>query len=98
MSNGPNAQSPTSGGGGFSGQGASAGGGQGQPVQLSKPKLAQFRYGREEMLALYTSDIDQPPEANEFSSLFREKPIEPINLTAVTEEEQVGASPCIVYE
>ncbi|XP_065187643.1 GRB10-interacting GYF protein 2-like isoform X5 [Sycon ciliatum] len=86
--NGPNAQSPMSGG---AGQGL---GQAQQPPVLSRPILAEQRYGKEEMLALHSIQAAQPPEAVEFSSLFRDKPIDPINLTAVTEEEQklIGAT------
>ena len=90
MSNGPNAQSPTSPGGGLASHVGP--GGQGQPVQLSKPKLAEYRYGREEMLALYMSEDKPPAGASKFSGLFRDKPIDPISQSAVTEEEQVGGT------
>ncbi|XP_054709856.1 GRB10-interacting GYF protein 2-like [Uloborus diversus] len=53
-----------------------------------KYRLAEFRYGREEMLALIPKDPDLPEDLKEFPHLVRDKFQVPLALTPVTEEEQ----------
>ncbi|XP_069548072.1 GRB10-interacting GYF protein 2 isoform X3 [Brachyistius frenatus] len=88
------------GGGGGGGGGSSSGGGGGgssnavaspplSPV-LPKYKLADYRYGREEMLALYVKDNKIPIDLHdkEFLPILQEEPLPPLALVSFTEEEQ----------
>uniref|UniRef100_A0A673ZRZ6 GRB10 interacting GYF protein 1 n=1 Tax=Salmo trutta TaxID=8032 RepID=A0A673ZRZ6_SALTR len=57
---------------------------------MPKSKLADYRYGREEMLALYIKD-DKPPEDmqdKEFAAIMQDEPVQPLALEPLTEEEQ----------
>ncbi|XP_041707033.2 GRB10-interacting GYF protein 1-like isoform X2 [Coregonus clupeaformis] len=58
---------------------------------MPKSKLADYRYGREEMLALYIKD-DKPPEDimqdKEFAAILQDEPVQPLALEPLTEEEQ----------
>uniref|UniRef100_A0A671Z0A0 GRB10 interacting GYF protein 2 n=1 Tax=Sparus aurata TaxID=8175 RepID=A0A671Z0A0_SPAAU len=81
-------------GGGGSGSG---GGGSGCMVAspplspaLPKYKLADYRYGREEMLALYVKDNKIPIDLHdkEFLPILQEEPLPPLALVSFTEEEQ----------
>ncbi|MGH0136175.1 UNVERIFIED_CONTAM: hypothetical protein FKN15_059734, partial [Acipenser sinensis] len=58
---------------------------------LPKYKLADYRYGREEMLALYVKDNKIPLglQDKEFLSILQEEPLPPLALVPFTEEEQV---------
>lgn len=64
---------------------------------LSKPQLAEHRYGREEMLALFDiSSCNLPPESlKELSMVFNDKPQTPLSLQQMSEEETVCF--CIQY-
>ncbi|KAM4820520.1 LOW QUALITY PROTEIN: GRB10-interacting GYF protein 1 [Thomomys bottae] len=55
-----------------------------------KYKLADYRYGREEMLALYVKENKVPEELQdkEFSAVLQEEPLQPLALEPLTEEEQ----------
>ncbi|XP_060540686.1 GRB10-interacting GYF protein 1 isoform X2 [Pantherophis guttatus] len=57
---------------------------------MPKYKLAEYRYGREEMLALYVKDNKVPDEIQdrEFSAILEEDPLQPLALVPLTEEEQ----------
>ncbi|KAK9398405.1 PERQ amino acid-rich with GYF domain-containing protein 1 [Crotalus adamanteus] len=57
---------------------------------MPKYKLAEYRYGREEMLALYVKDNKVPDEMQdrEFSAILEEDPLQPLALVPLTEEEQ----------
>uniref|UniRef100_UPI00358F27AD GRB10-interacting GYF protein 2-like n=1 Tax=Myxine glutinosa TaxID=7769 RepID=UPI00358F27AD len=57
---------------------------------LPKYKLADHRYGREEMLALYIKDHKVPEELEdkEFLPILSEEPLLPLALVPFTEEEQ----------
>ncbi|XP_054851074.1 GRB10-interacting GYF protein 1 isoform X2 [Eublepharis macularius] len=57
---------------------------------MPKYKLAEYRYGREEMLALYVKDNKVPEEIRdtEFSALLQDDPLQPLALVPLTEEEQ----------
>uniref|UniRef100_A0A670Z2G1 GRB10 interacting GYF protein 1 n=1 Tax=Pseudonaja textilis TaxID=8673 RepID=A0A670Z2G1_PSETE len=59
---------------------------------MPKYKLAEYRYGREEMLALYVKDNKLPDEIQdrEFSAILEEEPLQPLALVPLTEEEQVS--------
>jgi len=58
---------------------------------ISKPQLAEHRYGREEMLALFdVSSCNLPPESlKEVSMVYGEKPLTPLSLQQMSEEETV---------
>ncbi|XP_062284647.1 GRB10-interacting GYF protein 2 [Scomber scombrus] len=89
-----------SGGGGSGGSGGGGGGGGGgssgivasPPLSpaLPKYKLADYRYGREEMLALYVKDNKIPIDLHdkEFLPILQEEPLMPLALVSFTEEEQ----------
>ncbi|XP_058845998.1 GRB10-interacting GYF protein 2 isoform X2 [Acipenser ruthenus] len=57
---------------------------------LPKYKLADYRYGREEMLALYVKDNKIPLDLQdkEFLSILQDEPLPPLALVPFTEEEQ----------
>ncbi|XP_042201759.1 GRB10-interacting GYF protein 2-like isoform X3 [Callorhinchus milii] len=57
---------------------------------LPKYKLADYRYGREEMLALYMKDNKVPEELadKEFLAILQDEPLPPLALVPLTEEEQ----------
>ncbi|XP_018095258.1 GRB10-interacting GYF protein 1 isoform X2 [Xenopus laevis] len=57
---------------------------------MPKYKLAEYRYGREEMLALYIKDNKVPEEMQdkEFAVIVNEEPLQPLALLPLTEEEQ----------
>ncbi|XP_077344609.1 GRB10-interacting GYF protein 2 isoform X1 [Lithobates pipiens] len=57
---------------------------------LPKYKLADYRYGREEMLALYIKDNKVPSDLmdKEFQPILKEEPLLPLALVPFTEEEQ----------
>uniref|UniRef100_H3DCQ0 GRB10 interacting GYF protein 2 n=1 Tax=Tetraodon nigroviridis TaxID=99883 RepID=H3DCQ0_TETNG len=57
---------------------------------LPKYKLADYRYGREEMLALYVKDNEIPVDLHdkEFLPILQEEPLPPLALVSFTEEEQ----------
>uniref|UniRef100_A0A3B3S8X1 GRB10 interacting GYF protein 1 n=1 Tax=Paramormyrops kingsleyae TaxID=1676925 RepID=A0A3B3S8X1_9TELE len=53
---------------------------------LPKYKLADYRYGREEMLALYLQNHNL--QDKEFLPILQEEPLPPLALVPFTEEEQ----------
>ncbi|XP_077205401.1 GRB10-interacting GYF protein 2 isoform X2 [Paroedura picta] len=57
---------------------------------LPKYKLADYRYGREEMLALFMKDNKVPSDLldKEFLPILQEEPLPPLALVPFTEEEQ----------
>ncbi|XP_036999931.2 GRB10-interacting GYF protein 2 isoform X2 [Artibeus jamaicensis] len=57
---------------------------------LPKYKLADYRYGREEMLALFLKDNKIPADLleKEFLPILQEEPLPPLALVPFTEEEQ----------
>ncbi|XP_037538150.1 GRB10-interacting GYF protein 2 isoform X2 [Nematolebias whitei] len=79
-------------GGGSSGVGGSSNAVVSPPLSpaLPKYKLADYRYGREEMLALYVKDNRIPIDLQdkEFLSILQEEPLPPLALVSFTEEEQ----------
>jgi len=54
---------------------------------LSNIKLAEFRYGKEEILALFDKNVKPPEEIVNFGTLFVEKCQYPLNLMQMTEDE-----------
>lgn len=63
------------------GAGAVGGGGQ--------YKLAEHRYGREELLALYSPTSSISPDLED-ASVMLSKPLPPLSLVPMSEEEQVS--------
>ncbi|XP_058425100.1 GRB10-interacting GYF protein 1 isoform X5 [Diceros bicornis minor] len=61
---------------------------------MPKYKLADYRYGREEMLALYVKENKVPDELQdkEFAAVLQEEPLQPLALEPLTEEEQCGCA------
>ena len=51
---------------------------------LANIKLAEFRYGKEEILALFDKNVKPPEELVNFGSLFVEKCQFPLNLMQVS--------------
>ncbi|KAM4728956.1 GRB10-interacting GYF protein 2 isoform 5-T5 [Anableps anableps] len=80
------------GGGGGGGGGGSSNAVTSPPLSpaLPKYKLADYRYGREEMLALYVKDNKIPIDLHdkEFLPILQEEPLPPLALVSFTEEEQ----------
>lgn len=58
---------------------------------ISKPQLAEHRYGREEMLALFdiSSCNSAPDTLKELSMVYSEKPQTPLSLQQMSEDETV---------
>uniref|UniRef100_A0A672GVL5 GRB10 interacting GYF protein 1a n=1 Tax=Salarias fasciatus TaxID=181472 RepID=A0A672GVL5_SALFA len=56
---------------------------------MPKYKLAEYRYGREEMLALYIKDNKVPEDMQdkEFAAILQDEPMQPLALVPLTEEE-----------
>jgi len=54
---------------------------------LPNMKLADYRYGREEMLALFDKNVKPPEDLAQFGTLFVEKCQFPLNLMQMSEEE-----------
>ncbi|XP_072297604.1 GRB10-interacting GYF protein 2 isoform X1 [Eucyclogobius newberryi] len=81
-----------SGGGGGSSGGGSSNSVSSPPLSpaLPKYKLADYRYGREEMLALYVKENKIPLDLHdkEFLPILQEEPLPPLALVSFTEEEQ----------
>ncbi|XP_049453433.1 GRB10-interacting GYF protein 2 isoform X2 [Epinephelus fuscoguttatus] len=81
-----------SGGGGSGGSGGGGCAVASPPLSpaLPKYKLADYRYGREEMLALYVKDNKIPIDLHdkEFLPILQEEPLPPLALVSFTEEEQ----------
>ncbi|XP_048505447.1 GRB10-interacting GYF protein 2 isoform X3 [Athalia rosae] len=73
----------------LSGDGCSAGGGGGGPGILTTPRyqLAEHRYGREEMLALFDRNCKPPEPLVTFPALYIVQAQQPLALTPMTEEE-----------
>uniref|UniRef100_A0A8K9V9G6 Uncharacterized protein n=1 Tax=Oncorhynchus mykiss TaxID=8022 RepID=A0A8K9V9G6_ONCMY len=63
---------------------------------LPKYKLADYRYGREEMLALYVKDREIPVDLHDkdFLPILQEEPLPPLALVAFTEEERQSIQLC----
>lgn len=59
------------------------------PSPGPKYKLAEHRYGKEEMLALFSEDVEMPKELEMFDSICRNRPVLPLAFQPLTEEEQV---------
>ena len=58
-----------------------------------KYKLAEFRYGREEMLALLAEDYEIPLGLKDFEDIINERPVQPLAFVDVSEEEEVRKPP-----
>uniref|UniRef100_A0A4W5KS09 Uncharacterized protein n=1 Tax=Hucho hucho TaxID=62062 RepID=A0A4W5KS09_9TELE len=66
---------------------------------MPKYKLAEYRYGREEMLALYIKENKAPEDMQdkEFASILQDEPMQPLALEPLTEEEQVGHTHALTH-
>jgi PERQ amino acid-rich with GYF domain-containing protein len=72
-----------------SGLGGTGGGGPSNSI-TPRYQLADYRYGREEMLAMFGNIKPIVPEGlDSFPMLFIEKPLPPLALIQMTEEETV---------
>lgn len=58
------------------------------PSPGPKYKLAEHRYGKEEMLALFSEEVKIPEELEMFDSVCRSRPVLPLAFQPLTEEEQ----------
>lgn len=56
---------------------------------LSNIKLAEFRYGKEEILALFDKNVKPPEQLVNFGSLFVDKCQFPLNMMQVTLELKI---------
>jgi PERQ amino acid-rich with GYF domain-containing protein len=70
-----------------------------QPITPSAPRyqLADHRYGREEMLALFDNMVKAPDRLASISSLYVEKTQEPLALQHMTEDETVISCLQIIF-
>ncbi|CAG9864477.1 unnamed protein product [Phyllotreta striolata] len=68
----------------LSSEGTTGGGGAGG----TKYQLADYRYGREEMLALFDKNLKPPISISNFKCLYSDTCLQPLALLPVTEEEQ----------
>lgn len=59
------------------------------PTSMPKYKLAEYRYGREEMLGLIPKDARPPNALRQFEHLAKQNFQIPLALTPMTEDEQV---------
>lgn len=75
-----------------SGDTCNTGSGGGGTTTLSTPRfqLAEHRYGREEMLALFDRNCKPPEPLTTFPALYVEKTQLPLALTTMTEDETVA--------
>ena len=67
------------------------------PSPGPKYKLAEHRYGKEEMLALFSEDVEMPKELEMFDSICRNRPVLPLAFQPLTEEEQVRLYFVLLY-
>ncbi|CAB0035547.1 unnamed protein product [Trichogramma brassicae] len=67
--------------------GGNSGGGGGGGLIPPKYQLAEFRYGREEMLALYDRSYNAPEPLTSFTALYVAKPQAPLALQQMSEDE-----------
>jgi len=74
--------------GSSSGLQSSFSGGSGPPGMAGQYKLADHRYGREELLALFTVTSTVSPDVED-TSIMLPKPVPPLALLPMSEEEQV---------
>lgn len=76
----------------LSGDSCSSGGAGGGTTNLITPRyqLAEHRYGREEMLALFDRNCKPPEQLSGLQSLFVEKTQLPLALIPMTEDETVN--------
>ncbi len=71
--------------------GGNAGEGEMKPAKgMKRFKLAEFRYGREEMLALFTGGFKVPQELKDFGDvILGDTSCEPLSFVPLSEEEEV---------
>lgn len=62
------------------------------PASLPKLPLAQYRYGREEMLLFYTGDVPFPKDMSVIHALARNDTIAPLAISPLSPQEQVGVA------
>lgn len=74
----------------LAGDGCNAGGGGGNNLTTPRYQLAEHRYGREEMLALFDRNYKAPDPLTGFTGLYVPKPQLPLALINMTEEENVS--------
>lgn len=60
------------------------------PTSAVKFKLADYRYGREEMLALFNENSPPPDQVRKHLSIFSKEIQKPITMLPLTEDEQVA--------
>lgn len=62
------------------------------PTALAKKfqfKLAEYRYGKEELLQLYTEDLPAPNDLPNIATVTRTEVVTPLAFIPLSEEEQV---------
>ena len=66
---------------------------QSKSVAVKRFKLADFRYGREEMLALFSEAVKMPKALQDFGDVIvQETQCQPLSFIPMTEEEEVEQS------
>lgn len=73
----------------LSGDNSSSSGGGGTGLTTPRYQLAEHRYGREEMLALFDRNYKPPEILTAFPALYIEKTQVPLALTQMAEDETV---------
>ncbi|GFO40300.1 perq amino acid-rich with gyf domain-containing protein 2 [Plakobranchus ocellatus] len=61
------------------------------PTVGTKFKLADYRYGREEMLSLWNINSPPPDQVRKHLSIFSKEIQKPITMMPLTEDEQVSS-------
>lgn len=67
----------------------------GTPTMSVKFKLAEYRYGREEMLSLFQETSPPPDQVRKHLSIFSTEIQKPITMSTLTEDEQVIYGLCL---
>ena len=67
------------------------------PPSLPKLPLAQYRYGREEMLLFYSEQVPYPEEMALIATLARKEIIPPLAISPLSPQEQVGVARQVPY-
>jgi len=73
----------------LSGDSCNSGGGGTTSLSTPRYQLAEHRYGREEMLALFDRNCKPPELLTTFAALYVEKTQSPLALLGTTEDETV---------
>lgn len=69
---------------------------QAKPVTMKRFKLAEFRYSKEDMLALFDDNFKMPKELEEFGDAIMQKTqIQPLSFIPLSKDEEVCCAYCL---